>query len=130
MEYDITFDRDKNYFYIKTMGDFSINDFFNLADDLLNREDWQTHSDCLFDYRETSFLGVSSRELELATHKHSTENQIVGAGKSALVMRDINNYGMGRMYEGMTSPLVDVKFMVFTDMDEAVAWLTQSGSEK
>jgi hypothetical protein len=38
-------------------------------------------------------------------------------------MKNQGNYGMGRMYQMNTEDRVDTQFGIFTDYDEAVAWL-------
>jgi hypothetical protein len=38
-------------------------------------------------------------------------------------MKDQANYGIRRMYEGMTKPSVMTKFGIFTDINEASQWI-------
>lgn len=123
MDYTIEFNAADRYFLVTTHGEFSMSDFQKLAESLLHHENWATGVSCLFDYRKTNFLKVDRQELIQAASLHQQNDDAIGRGKSALVMADIGNFGMGRMYQGITDGMVQANFGVFLDFDEALSWL-------
>ncbi|NTW89275.1 MAG: hypothetical protein HGB26_09245 [Desulfobulbaceae bacterium] len=123
MEFLITIDDTHNFFLIETRGDFDLIDFQKLAAALLKNPSWRVGSNCIFDYRKTNFLAVSKEDLMAVTKMHEKNNSIIGKGKSAFIMKDIGNFGMGNMYKGRTEYYVDTKFEIFTDFDKAKKWM-------
>jgi len=124
MNYDIKYNTGDNYFLIQTHGDFDINDFKELAIEMLTHTNWVPGANCLFDYRMTNMLGVARQDFENASAMHRENNSVVGNGKSALVMKDVGNYGMGRMYQNTTEGHVDTQFQIFSDYNHAKEWIT------
>jgi hypothetical protein len=123
MQYSIIFDDLNNYFFINTTGTFNVDIFSKLAKDLLTHPKWVTGSNCIFDYRNTDFIKTSTNELLSATNMHKRNNDIIGHGKSAFVMKDIANFGIGRMYQSLTEGNVDTSFYIFTDINKAIDWV-------
>ena len=123
MNYSIEFDAENDFFLIRTEGAFDIAVFCRLADELLSHSAWSPGKDCLFDYRKTDFVDSALEDLKTASNLHKSKNDLVGPGRSALVMTDITNFGMGRMYQGLTEPSVATRFRVFTDFAEAQSWI-------
>ena len=123
MKYSIQYDDVENFFCIKTIGEFSIEVFQDLVEELFSHKFWHPGANCLFDYRETDFLKVPIEELQRVSELHIKSNQIVGQGKSAFVMMNSSNYGMGRMYQGMTEFSVQTEFFIFTDFNKAKNWV-------
>lgn len=122
MEYSIKYDDVGNYFVIETEGDFNLDHFGKLADDLLNHNKWVPGTNCLFDYRKTSLFSMSNSDITKAAQMHINSNSKIGNGKSAFVVMNIGNTGMSRMYEASTC--VDTTFSHFIDIDKARKWLT------
>lgn len=123
MDYSIRYQGDRGFFEIKTRGPFSIDVFKSLASALLAHERWAPGTDCLFDYRDTDFTDVPTADFHEASLLHQVNNETIGKGRSALVMKPLGNFGLGRMYQGMTEIDVDTAFYVFTEYDDALAWL-------
>lgn len=126
MNYHITYDADSACFLITTEGAFDIGAFERLAVDLLENPSWVPGTNCLFDYRETDFTSTARTDLQTASRLHKNNKDLVGSGKSALVMTDGTNFGMGRMYQGMTEPGVATRFKVFTDIAAAKDWIAEA----
>lgn len=125
MEFEITFNDDNNFFVIKTSGDFDIYDFEKLAYQLLEDPNWEPGANCIFDYRMTDFTKVGLKAFVRSKTLHSINDQLIGDGKSALVMKDLSNLGLGRIYGGMTEPFVQTKFSVFSDYGKAQEWIME-----
>lgn len=127
MTYTITYNSSEKTFEIETQGDFDVAVFKSLAAELLHHQQWQPGSNCIFDYRKTDFMQVDLKEFQAVSNLHQVNNALVGSGKSAFVMKSRSNFGMGRMYESITSPHVDTEFKIFTDIADARAWIKSAG---
>ena len=124
MEYEIFYNFSNNFFTISTTGDLCVKSFSNLAEDLLYHRDWEPGTDCLFDFINTDFSKASRDELRLIALLHRQKEFLIGKGKSAFVMRDLCNFGMGRMYQGITEPTVSRIYGIFLhDLIGARSWL-------
>ena len=123
MEFEITFNEDDQFFIITTMGEFNIHDFENLAYQLLEDPNWKPGTNCIFDYRKTEFIKVGLKDFVRSKTLHSINDRLIGNGKSALVMKDLSNLGLGRIYGGMTEPFVETEFSFFTEYEKAYEWI-------
>lgn len=123
MDYTIASHPHANAFVITTRGAFDIHDFTRLADELLAHPDWQPGCQCLFDYRGTDFAAVQAVELRWAADLHAERNGRIGQGRAALVMKDLLDFGMGRMYEMSLGDRAAAELQVFRDIAEARRWI-------
>lgn len=123
MTYAISYEEKPEYFLIETQGEFDIEDFNALAAELMAHPCWKPAIACLFDYRNTQFIRVRPEDLEKARVLHKANDSRIGKGRSALVMKDTGNYGVGRMYQGSTEFHVQTEFKIFTDIEEARSWV-------
>lgn len=125
MHYSINYECEPDFFLVETQGNFNINSFRELAQELLTHEKWRPGAACLFDYRKSDFQDLSAEDLEKAKVMHQQNNEVIGKSRSALVMKNLVNFGIGRMYQGKTEFHVDTEFRIFTVIEDAVQWVTE-----
>ena len=123
MNFSIKYEEIGAVFLIETEGDFNFDEFRTLNEQLFAEKNWKPGTKCIFDHRKTNFHAISNEDLERVAKYHIKNNDKIGNGKTALVMKDLGNYGIARMYEGNTEYRVDTKFMAFTDINKAKEWI-------
>lgn len=123
MKYQIRYDHSHNFFLIETEGDFCQKTFELLKKDLFANPNWQPGTDAIYDYRKTNFYKVSDEDFQRIEDSNEQQKKQLGNGKAALVMGDITNFGMGRLYENKHGNSIDIHFCVFTDFNKAYDWI-------
>lgn len=123
MKYEIKFQNPPGFFHIETKGAFCVATFRQLAEDLLAHREWKAGTHCLFNYLNTDFSKVSLEKFREISWLHYSQDNSIGSGKSAFVVKDDLNFGLGRMYQGMTEAHVSANFGTFRNLDDALAWI-------
>lgn len=123
MDYTIASHPQANAFVVTIRSPFDVRCLASLADDLLAHADWQPGRHCLFDYRASDFSAVQAAELRWAADLHAERRERIGRGRFALVMRDLLDFGIGRMYELNVADRVETEIHVFRDFAEARRWI-------
>jgi len=129
MRYIIKYLEKNNLYTITTSGDFVFNSFSSLLDDLIKHNRWKPGTDCLFDHLRTNFSRANRNDFILLSDIHKRKNLSLGNGKLAFVMKDTCNFGLGRMYQGMTEASVSTKIEIFKDLKSALSWLRPDGHD-
>lgn len=122
-----TVDDAGSFVHIRTEGQFSADGHLRMARDILGRPFWSPGRDVLFDHRALSFRGVRFSDIREAADNHRAHDREIGDGRAAIVMKDLADYGVGRMFDGVTADSVHARLRIFLDLEEAIAWLTGPG---
>jgi hypothetical protein len=77
----------------------------------------------LMDFRETTKVELSHDEIVDLSNIHVFSPE----SKRAYVVASPEQFGLARMFAAYRSPKKQQVFCVFTDMDDAVAWLENDG---
>lgn len=106
-------------FVITVSGLFEVAEFPRVLDDLLAHPDWQVGCHCLFDYRAIDFSRLNQTAMRWAADQHAERDARIGNGRGALVVKNLADFGLGRMYEMAIEDRVSAQLRVFCDMAEA-----------
>ena len=108
---------------VTTSGTFNVSDHLRMIEDIVGRPDWRPGTDVLFDHRNLSFDDANLRAMYEAATNHLRNDNRIGDGKAAVLMRSSNDYGRGRQFEMLTDGRISATLRVFLDRDEALEWL-------
>jgi hypothetical protein len=87
MKYKITFDESARVLVVKTSGAMTGADFIKMAEDLLKHPECASGGNVIFDHSDLDFSGVSVEELEVIRRFHQKNENRIGDGKSAMVVK-------------------------------------------
>jgi hypothetical protein len=106
-----------------TEGDFNLNDHLKMIENILSRDFWQAGMDILFDHRNLNFGATDISVFKGASRNHQQNDERIGNGKAAHLMKSLTDFGRGRQYELIADSKVSAKLRIFLDEKEAVDWL-------
>jgi hypothetical protein len=113
----------ENVFIIKTDGDMTGEGFIIMAEEILNHLQYKTDNNVLFDRRELNFENVTIPDLEMIRKFHVKNENIIGNGRSALVVNDQSQWNnlWDKGEKIKTANIV----RVFDDFDSALRWIKE-----
>jgi hypothetical protein len=111
------------YAVVTTSGAFDVSDHERMIEDITTRPGWRPGTDVLFDNRALDFSEADLRALYQAADNHRRNDERIGDGRSAILVRSLNDYGRGRQFERLTEGRVSATLGVFMDEAEARGWL-------
>ena len=89
----------------------------------MGRPDWRPGTDVLFDHRNLSFSDANLGAMYQAATNHLRNDDRIGNGKAAVLMRSPSDFGRGRQFEMLTDGRISATLCVFLDEAEALEWL-------
>lgn len=98
-------------------------DFIALAAGILHHSNYKPNNNVLFDHRELIFKNVTIQDIEEIRHFHRENENKIGNGKSAIVVRsqsewdDIWRHGEKLKTENIVK--------VFDNFDSAINWIKE-----
>lgn len=113
------------YVRIRTSGTFDIGDHATMVRDIVSRPFWRPGRDTYFDHRALEWDGTGYVAMTVAASTHRTFDDRIGAGRAAILVGGAADYGIGRIFGALTEGGVLARIRVFTDADDAEAWLDQ-----
>ena len=123
MEWTVTFDQCGGAALVRTRGEFNITDHRRMIADIVTRDEWYPGHPILFDHRQLSFGAVGYADMKDALDNHSLYEDRIGKARSAILMKSIADYGLGRQFQGLADGHVSAELQVFTDESSATEWL-------
>jgi hypothetical protein len=123
MQWTVELSGSDGYAVVTTSGKFEVDDHLRMIEDIVGRPGWRPGTDVLFDHRGLSFDEANLRAMYQASSNHLRNDARIGAGKAAILMRSLADYGRGRQFELMTTERVAATLSVFLDEAEALDWL-------
>jgi hypothetical protein len=123
MTWEIEYVKSRNFVKVVTGGVFNLNDYIEMAEDILSREFWRPGLDVLFDYRKADFSKTTFEVVMAASRNHQKNDERIGGGKSAILMKSRSDYGLGRQFEMVSEGKVSSNLYIFLDEREALEWL-------
>lgn len=104
-------------------GNFTLEDCLGMKEDFLSRDYWEPGMNVLIDYRQTAFVNIKLDALRAAGIFHEENNEQIGNGKMAFLMKSPHDFGLARQYEMITEGEVLSHVHVFLKEENALKWL-------
>lgn len=125
IEYSPVFDG----IYVVLNGRLTTLDIVNVFDELINFPEFKPGMNALWNVTQATHPDLSSEDIRvIATHiRRFAEKR--GNGKTAWVVANDVDFGIGRMFEMMTDRDIPMTFRVFRDMVEAKLWIGSKHNE-
>ena len=111
------------YGVVTTSGVFDAAGHERMVEDITTRPGWRPGMDVLFDHRALDFSEADLRAIYLASGNHLRNDERIGDGRAAVLVRSLHDYGRGRQFELLTEGRVSATMRVFMDEAEARDWL-------
>ena len=112
-----------HYAVVTTSGVFDVSDHVRMIEDITTRPGWRPGMDVLFDHRALALGEADLRAMYEAGENHRSNDERIGDGRAAVLVRSLNDYGRGRQFERLTQGRVSATLSVFLDEAEARDWL-------
>jgi hypothetical protein len=126
MDWKTEYTKDVSFATVRTVGEFSIDDHARMIEDIVSSDFWKPGLDVLFDHRNLEFGFTTAAFWKKASENHERNDDRIGDGKAAILMKSVVDFGRGRQFEMITSDKVSAKLRVFMDEESAVSWLLEA----
>lgn len=110
---------------VRTAGTFGVADHEAMVRDITSRDFWKPDRDVLFDHRALSWAGTGYDTMARVAQTHRAFDQLIGRGRAAMLMANMADYGVGRIFDGISSGVVEARMQAFVDEGAARAWLNE-----
>ena len=124
MNWTIEYIKPFNFIKIATGDDFTLSDHVAMIEDIISQKFWKPGMNTLFDHRKLDFNETTVELMKSVSENHQKYEAQIGNGKTAILMKSLEDYLRGRQFELLTSHQASAKFNVFMDEDKAIKWLT------
>jgi hypothetical protein len=114
----------EDYVTVRTEGQFNVDDHRAMVRDVVSQPFWAPGRAAFFDHRALDFDGVGYDVMKSAVENHEAADDEIGAGRAAILMNSLANYGLGRIFDGVSSSRIQALVRIFTNEAEAREWLT------
>lgn len=122
MEWTIEFDEARGVAIVTTRGVFNDVDNARMVAEIVSHPKWIPGHRILFDHRMMDFGNAGYQQMLRAGGTHRAHDDRIGNARSALLMKSMADYGVGRQFEHMVDD-VRAELGVFIDEDAAWRWL-------
>lgn len=116
--------RGQSYIKVITEGIFSSADHLKMIEDIVSRDFWQPGTNVLFDHRNLEFGETEVSIFREASSNHEKNDERIGDGKAAILMKSLADFGRGRQFELIANDKISAKIHIFLREKEAIKWLT------
>lgn len=123
MNWTIEFVEEDYFVRVVVSGIYNLKDHMLMLEDVAARDFWKPGMNLLIDDRNLDFQSTSLEELREAGRRRAKMDALIGAGKTAVLVSRLFDFGRARQYELITSGKVSTKMDVFKDADKAIRWL-------
>lgn len=124
MEWTVTFDRSRGTAVVRTHGEFNVSDHLLMVADIVARDEWHPGHPILFDHRQLDLDNAGYSEMQSALENHRLYEERIGRARSAILMKSIADYGLGRQFQNLAEGYVSAELRIFTDESSATQWLS------
>jgi hypothetical protein len=124
MQWTVELSGADEYAIVTTSGTFSAADHLRMVEDILGHPGWRPGTDVLFDHRGLSFDEADLRAMYQAGSNHLANDERIGGGKAAVLVRSVSDFGRGRQFELLTADRISATLRIFMDRAEALDWLS------
>lgn len=123
MNWKIEYIVDKQFIKVTSEGDFNAKDHREMIEDVTSREFWKAGMPVFFDNRKVNFNGVNYNVINEAARNHIKNNELIGGGRAAILMKSVADFGIGRQFQLLTNGVVSAELHIFQDEKKALGWL-------
>ena len=123
MEWEVVFDEARGTAIVTTRGEFDAVDHARMVADIVGRPEWRPGHPVLFDHRALDFGAAGFQQMFVAGGNHRAYDARIGNARSALLMKSLDDFGVGRQFQKIVDGRVSANLAVFVDEDEAWSWL-------
>ncbi len=109
---------------ITSDGVFDADDDLELVKEIISQDYWKPGMNMLLDHRQVEFNGTDIDLLRRVSNHHKKYEAQIGAGKMALLMKNLTDFARGRQFELLTEHGMEAKISVFLDEDKTLEWLS------
>ena len=125
MDWIAEYKKDKPFATVVTAGEFTLEDHARMIEDIVSRDFWKPGLDVLFDHRKLHFGFTTVEIMKRASANHERNDERIGDGKAAILMKSLVDFGRGRQFEMVASDKVSARLKIFMDEESAVNWLLE-----
>lgn len=125
MNWTIEYIKKGNFVKVTVEGDFSLGELEKMDEDIFRQKFWRPGMNVLFDHRKLDFGVTDIEMMRGASQLHVKNNEKIGNGKAAFLMKSLPDFARGRQFELLTESKVSAKMRVFKDEDEALEWIAE-----
>jgi hypothetical protein len=123
MKWTVTYDEENDYVRVTTEGVFNVTDHLEMIEDILSRDFWRPGMAAFFDHRLLDF-GESTFEIMMeASANHTANDDRIGSGKAAILMKTIADFGIGRQFQSIAGDNISALLHIFTNEEKAHRWI-------
>ena len=126
MEWTVESRPGQDFVTVATRGEFTLHDHLRMIADVVSRDFWRPGTAVLFDHRALDFGETGLAAMRQASENHVANDERIGRGKAAVLMRTQADYGRGRQFEMLTEGRAEARVQIFLDEAEALRWLLES----
>ena len=123
MNYKITFEEPIDLLVVKTNGKMNAEDFIAMAKDLLRQPQCLPNGNVLFDHTALEFKDVPVDDLQKIRAFHMNNEERIGSGKSAIVVKTGLAKEWFRLWSGGEKIKTGNKTQVFENYNDAINWV-------
>jgi hypothetical protein len=125
MEWTVEHRQTQDFVIVLTRGAFTLHDHRRMIEDVVSRDFWRPGMAVLFDHRALDFGETGFAAMRQASENHVANDERIGSGKAAVLMRSPADYGLGRQFEMLTDGRVGATVQIFLDEAQALRWLLE-----
>ncbi len=125
MRYKIIYTDAADLLVVTTEGQMNAPDFIAMASSLLEHPDCLPGANVIFDHTALIFDGVSVDELEKIRAFHMENDERIGAGKSAIIVKAGSSGGWHKLWGQGQKIKAKNKVQVFEDYALALEWIQE-----
>lgn len=123
MHWTIEYIEDRHFARVVAKGIYNIDDHMLMLEDVAARDFWKPGMNLLIDASELDFSRTNLEQLREASIKRIELDDLIGDGKTAVLVNSLVNFGRARQFQLITSGKISAKMDVFKDEDKALEWL-------
>lgn len=123
MNWTVKYVKENRFVRVTVTGLYNLEDHMRMLKDVASREFWTPGMNLLIDDRNLEFPSLSLEELREAGRRRAELDALIGAGRTAVLVSSLVNFGRARQFQLITSGKVSTKMDIFKDENEAIEWL-------
>ena len=125
MEWKLNF-RDDGIMEIIARGDFSVDDFKKMTEQIIADPRWKPGINTISDFRDLNINNIDFKDIYKIEKIHLKFDDEIGSGKIALIFEKDLGFGMGRSYEAISNRVIKSKIRTFRNYEDGINWIREN----